>query len=104
MGYFLNDSIIVDKVQNNRIAIMHSCFSPNIELIEPIDAGSSVYNFKEGYHHICYESELGEDIIQKFKEMKIGKIFTHPIVAPALDNRKVVFACLQNGIFIEFLL
>ena len=41
---------------------------------------------------------------EKFKDMKIGKIFTQPIVAPALNNRKVVFACLQNGTFIEFIL
>lgn len=25
------------------------------ELIEPIDKESSVYNFKERYHHICYD-------------------------------------------------
>lgn len=104
LGYVLDENIKIDNIQNNRIAFLHCDFSPSIELIEPIDENSSVYNFKRGYHHICYEAEPGEDIIQKFKSMRIGKIFTKPIAAPALCNREVVFACLQNGIFIEFIM
>lgn len=104
MGYELQEKIIFDRIQNNKVAIMKSKVLPNIELIEPVSESSSVANFKKGYHHICYEAEQGENVIQKFKDMKIGKIFTPPIVAPALNNRRVVFACLQNGTFIEFLL
>lgn len=104
MGYKLKEETVIDSIQNNLIAILKSEFFPDIELIEPIDENSSIYNFKVGYHHICYEAELGEDIIQKFKSMRIGKIFTKPIIAPALDNREVVFACLQNGTFVEFIL
>ena len=61
------------------------------------------------------------DLVTKFDETQINRflnderywdmaenfvkqIFTQPIVAPALNNRKVVFACLQNGTFIEFIL
>ena len=104
LGYQLNKNIVWDYNQNNKIALMCSDFSTNIELIEPIDELSSIYNFNIGYHHICYEAELGEDIVQIFKAMKIGKIFTKPIIAPALNNREIVFACLQNGTFIEFIL
>lgn len=103
LGYALHD-IKRDNIQNNRIAIMKSQFSPDIELIQALNELSSIYNFKKGYHHLCYEAEPGEDIIQKFKSMRIGRIFTQPIVAPALDNRNVVFACLQNGTFVEFIL
>ncbi len=104
MGYYLQGPIKYDHIQCNQVAFMVSNFSPNIELIEPTDERSSIYNFKFGYHHICYEAELGEDIIKNFKSMRIGKIFTKPIIAPALDNREVVFACLQNGTFVEFIL
>ena len=104
IGFELEDNIVIDDVQKNRIAFLKSGYCLKLELIEPLDEESSVYNFREGYHHICYEAEQGEDIIQKFKKMKIGKIFTTPIIAPALDNRKVVFACLQNGTFIELIL
>ena len=95
---------IIDNIQNNWITIMRAKNSIDIELIMAINENSSVRNMGNGYHHICYEAEPGEDIIQKFKKLKIGKIFTPPIVAPALNNRKVVFACLQNGTFIEFIL
>lgn len=104
LGYILCNNEKQDNIQNNRVAFMKSPFSVDIELIEPIDKSSTVYNFEEGYHHICYEAEPEEDIIQRFKEMKIGKIFTPSIQAPALNNRKIVFACLQNNTFIEFIL
>lgn len=104
LGFKLKNNIVIDDVQKNRIALLKTGYCLNFELIEPLNEESSVYNFKEGYHHICYEAEPGEDIIQKFKSMNIGKIFTQPMVAPALDNRKVVFACLQNGTFVEFIL
>lgn len=99
MGYKLNEAPVMDSIQNNLITILKFGSSPDIELIEPIDENSSIYKFKESYHHIYYEAERGEDIIQKFKEMKIEKIFTKPIIAPALDNREVVFAYLQNETF-----
>lgn len=104
MGYKLKGNVVLDYNQNNRIAFMYSDFSPAIELIQPINELSSIYNFRDGYHHICYETEWGEDIVQIFKAIKIGKIFTKPIIAPALNNREAVFACLQNGTFIEFIL
>lgn len=104
IGYVLKCNVLDDRIQHNRIAIMKSVLSPDIELIEPLDENSTVYNFKEGYHHICYEAETGEDIVSKFKAMNIGKIFTSPIIAPALDGKKVVFACLRNGTFIELIM
>ena len=103
LGYRQVSQIMEDEIQNNRIVFVKNQFL-NTELIEPVNEKSSVFHFKEGYHHICYEAEYDEDIIKDFKEAKIGRIFTNPILAPALNNRKVVFACLQNGTFIELVL
>lgn len=103
LGYHQVSPITVDEIQSNRIVFLQNQFQC-VELIEPLNEKSSIFHFKDGYHHICYEAEKDEDIIKAFKEAKIGKIFTKPIVAPALENRKVVFACLQNGIFIELIL
>ena len=107
MGYTQTSVIVTDYNQNNRIAFLKSCDSSQVlELIEPINEKSSIYHFKEGYHHICYEvNNLDTDtFIQNFKKMKIGKIFTKPIQAVAIQNRTVVFAYLTSGVFVEFLL
>lgn len=103
LGYHQVSPITVDEIQSNRIVFLQNQ-SQFIELIEPLNEKSSIFHFKDGYHHICYEAEEDEDIIKAFKEAKIGKIFTKPLVAPALENREVVFACLQNGLFIELIL
>jgi len=103
LGYHQVSPITVDDIQNNRVTFLHNQFQC-VELIEPLNEKSSIFHFKDGYHHICYEAEKDEDIIKAFKEAKIGKIFTKPIMAPALENREVVFACLQNGLFIELIL
>lgn len=103
LGCHQVSSITVDEIQSNRIVFLQNQIQC-VELIEPLNEKSSIYHFKDGYHHICYEAEKDEDIVKAFKEAKIGKIFTKPIVAPALENREVVFACLQNGLFIELIL
>ena len=74
-----------------------------LELIESLDETSSIYPFKDGYHHICYEVN-GIEFINDFKRLKIGKIFSEPVQALAINNRNVVFGCLNYGTFVEFLL
>lgn len=105
LGYIIKSNVVTDQIQNNKIAFMQSKDkSQTIELIEPIGKTSSIYNFNEGYHHICYEMEIGEDIYNFFDELRIGKIFTEPIQAPAINDRQCIFACLRNKTFVEFLL
>ncbi len=105
LGYKTITDIIIDQNQNNKVVFIQSSdYSQIIELIEPINETSSIYNFKEGYHHICYEIKTEENIFIKFKEMEIGKIFTKPIKSPAINNREIIFAYLRNGTFVEFIL
>lgn len=105
LGYKILNDIVVDNVQHNRILFMRSCDdSQTIELIQPINEASSVFHFKEGYHHICYEVENQNTFAEDFKKMRIGKIFTKPITAPAIAGRMIVFAYLTSGVFVEFLL
>ena len=102
LGYDQTSNIVVDNIQHNRIVFMkNQCH--NIELIEPLDEYSSIYHFNEGYHHICYEVDNSDSFLEYFKRKKIGKIFTKPMQAPAINNRKIAFGCLTNGIFVEFL-
>ena len=105
LGYSLVTDVIDDLIQFNKIILLKSPDKLQIlELIEPIGRKSSVYNFKSGYHHICFIADTGENIIESFRRMKIGKIFTKPMPAPALGNHEVVFACLRNGTFVELIL
>lgn len=104
LNYHQVSDIIHDNQQNNLICFMkYEDQTQLLELIQPIDKTSSIYSFDNGYHHICYEIKK-KNFFKDFKKLKIGKIFSSPIIAPAIENKKVVFACLTNGTFVEFLL
>lgn len=104
LNYKIIKGIVYDQVQNNNILLLTDQNNNMIELIEPLNEKSSIYNFNEGYHHICYEVHNKENFKENFKKLKIGKIFTPYISAPAFDNRKVLFACLNDNSFVEFIL
>lgn len=102
LGYDQISDVVVDNIQQNKLVFLQNQ-NQIIELIEPLNEKSSIYHFKEGYHHICYEIDNSSTFFNDFKQMKIGKIFTKSMRAPAIDNREIVFACLTNGTFVEFL-
>lgn len=105
LGYEVCSAVIEDEFQHNKILFMKNKKTlAKIELIEALNEKSTVKNFKSGIHHICYEVEEQENFREIFKKMGIGKIFTRDMIAPALDNRYVVFAYLKNGMFVEFIL
>lgn len=104
LGYVQSSDIVLDTIQNNRIVFLRDREGIQIlELIEPMDIRSSVSGFEDGYHHICYEVE-GAYFKDRFECMRIGKIFAGPVTVPAIQGRKAWFGCLNNGMFIEFLL
>lgn len=105
LGYKLISEIIYDYVQNNKLAFLREEYCNQlIELIEPISSSSAVASKNcEGLHHICFEVDSLDDFIEKFKELKIGKVFTKIIKAPAFSNREIVFCYLKNGNIIEIL-
>lgn len=105
LGYSMSTDVIMDDIQHLRICFMKSeDETQTIELIESNGEMSSIHNFQSGYHHICYDVSSDTNFVSHFKMLRIGKIFTQPIQTPAIDNRKVIFACLKNGMFVEFLI
>ena len=105
LGYELVSEIEIDELQNIKLAFLRRNGDKiKIELIEPIDETSSVHRTKGCYHHLCFDTHGEKNFVTKFKGMKIGKIFTKPLNAIALDNKNVVFACLKNGSFVELIL
>ena len=104
MGYRNVTGIIVDNIQKNNICFLQLGDSlPYIELIEPFDDNSTVSNAKKGIHHICYSVSDIIKVEEYLKKKKIGKFFKKGIIAPAINNSKVSFACLTDGSIIEFL-
>lgn len=104
IGYEILGQVCVDYIQNNKLLILKNIITDErIELIEPLNKKSTVYNSKEGYHHICYEVENLDDFISKFKEDKIGVIFTPKMKAPLFNNKSIIFVYLKNNTIIEIL-
>ena len=105
LGYKACSDITLDYQQHNKLLFMESSdLSQRIELIESIDDDSTVRNFKPGYHHIGYEvAEPMEVFVKRFHRLRIGKIFSPPIQAPALENRLIRFAFLTTMELIEFI-
>lgn len=105
LGYTKISDIIEDHIQNNRIVFISDKNNNHIlELIEPLNEKSTVYNKNNyGYHHICYEVVNLQEFTDEFGKKKIGKIFTSTIKAPAIENKYIMFAYLKNGTIIEFL-
>lgn len=105
LGYELVNDIEIDELQNIKLAFLSRNGDKTlIELIEPIDETSSVHRIQGCYHHLCFDTHGEKNFMTTFKSMKIGKIFTKPLKAVALCNKNVVFACLKNGSFVEFIL
>ena len=105
LGYTQISEIIFDDIQHVKMVFIKSeDKTQTIELIKSFGDISSIHNFKTGYNHICYDVSDIQNFINYFKTLKIGKIFTKPTIAPAISDRQVVFACFNNGTFVEFII
>lgn len=105
LGYTQMSEVVVDKIQHLKIVFLKSSDeTQNIELIESLGDESTIHNFKNGLHHMCFDVRDIQDFTDYFKTLKIGKIFTKTIIAPAIDNCSIVFALLHNGMFVEFII
>lgn len=103
--FFPCTDLVIDVIQNNKIIFLKNRRNQFlIELIEPIDDTSSIYRYPKGYHHICFDVSEYSDFCSFFANLNCGKIFTKPIVAPAINDRLVVFAYLKNMNLVEFIL
>ena len=104
LGYKPISEFLFDINQNIKIIFMRSFDGMQvIELIEALNKTSSIYGCKDGFHHICYEVDSISEIVCTIKKRKMGKAFTKIMSAPALENRNIIFMCLNNGMFVEFL-
>lgn len=88
LGYTVVSELTIDKSQGVRILFLESDNGVRIELLEPLDASSPVYNSvkkKMRLLHICYKVN---NITEKIKELETKgcKVFVQPIFAPAFKE------------------
>ena len=98
--------IIVDPIQNVRIAFLQRENTPLIELVAPEDENSPVNQtlHKVGVspYHICYEVPDMQDAISRLRRMRFLPLFK-PVPAIALQNREICYLYNQNVGLIEIL-
>lgn len=103
LGYLQFGEIVVDSVQNNRLAFLKNNDESMIELIEPFSENSSIKKATLGFHHICYETEDLDIEIENIRRLRLGTVFTDILLAPAFNNRRIVFIYLRTKLIIELL-
>lgn len=94
LGVSKLSEIVVDPIQNCKIAFATSSNGVRLELIEPLNDQSPVNQIlqkkKGGLYHLCFISENFDDDVQKCisnKFIPLGKA----LPAIAFENRRVIF-------------
>ena len=92
-GYSLT-ATIEDPIQNVYIAFLKRADSPLLELVQPVDNTSPVYNIlkKVGVsaYHFCYETDNLQKKIEELEEQDF-RVLVEPVEAIAFNNRKISF-------------
>lgn len=93
LGYNITETI-EDPIQNVRIAFLKKDDSPLLELVQPVDKTSPVYNILKkigvSAYHFCYETTDLQKTIEDMEGQDF-KVMVEPVEAIAFDNRKISF-------------
>jgi methylmalonyl-CoA/ethylmalonyl-CoA epimerase len=104
-GYNATDTVF-DPIQNVNIAFLEKAGSPLLELVEPVDKTSPVYNIlkKVGVsaYHFCYEVDNLQSAIEVLEE-KDFRVLMEPVEAIAFNYRKICFLYHIDAGLIELL-
>jgi methylmalonyl-CoA/ethylmalonyl-CoA epimerase len=107
--YYINadwllSEIIIEKVQNVKIAYLSKEGFPLIELVAPIDENSPIVKTleKSGVtpYHVCYEVDDIDETIEALYEDHFMPLF-EPIESTAMENRKICYLYNLNVGLIE---
>ena len=105
LGYKMISDIIYDKMRKVEICFL-KFDEYMIELVSPLSPDSIVANLIKRYkntpYHICYESDDFSNDIKKLISNGFIQI-DEPAMAPAIDNKNVIFFLHSNIGLIEVL-
>lgn len=105
LGMTLTTGIVVDEVQQVRLAFTETDNGVAIEFIEPTSPDSPVRRFLDrggGWHHVCYLVSDIEAALEGVRQAG-GIIARAPVPAAAFDGRRVAFVLTLDGSLVEFL-
>lgn len=107
LGFNEISKIFVDKIIGVKVAFINLNNKIYLELIEPIDNSSPVFNFlqKRGssLHHLCFEVENIHYECERLREFNY-LVTLSPTPAVAFDNRKIAFLMSKEENFLIELL
>ena len=101
---FPNLETVVDKIQKVKVAFIN-LQDTRIELLEPIDSSSPIYNNLKNNNklcHVCFEVSNIQNAIKNGKK-KGFHVIVKPVPAVALGNRTVCFLFHADYHVIELL-
>jgi len=107
--YYINadwllSEIIIEKVQNVKIAYLSKEGFPLIELVAPIDENSPIVKTleKSGVtpYHVCYEVDDIDETIEALYEDHFMPLF-EPVESVDMENRKICYLYNLNVGLIE---
>jgi hypothetical protein len=97
---------VIDPVQEAKICLYKNQQDELIELIQPLNEKSPVWNFLQkngsGFHHYCYSCN-SDEMIDYAKNNELVKIMG-PLDATMFPDKKVVFYISRSETITEFIL
>ena len=103
---FIADEVIFDEIQNVNICFLRKPGHPDIELVEPVNEKSPVWNILDKVgtspYHFCYSTN---DITKEIFKLKKNKflLLVEPVEAVALNRNKICFCYHLNFGLIELI-
>lgn len=101
---FIADKVIFDEIQNVNICFLRKPGHPDIELVEPVNEKSPVWNILDKVgtspYHFCYYTN---DIVNEIQNLKKSKfiLVVNPVQATAFNNSKICFCYNKDFGLIE---
>lgn len=97
---------VFDPIQQADICLYKNMQNALIELIQPVNEKSAVWNYLQKHpntiHHSCYEISESDLVIHE-SETHMVKIMG-PVPAVVFNNRQVVFYITKDRELVEFIL
>ena len=105
LGLKLKTGIIIDELQNVKVAFAEVKDGTSIEFVQPLGPASPVSKIVErggGIYHVCY---VVDDIDRAVKHARAegGLIISMPLPAKAFAGKRVAFIYMPDQSVVEFL-